>query len=232
MSKLAKLTVIIFVIAVSLFLISLYIPGLWSKNIHNVTDNALKNLINKPIVEIHEKSSFLIHSPNEEPRKIEWKDVQFCNLNMSDTSLDLGLADGTKVNLKEKEISGWTNLLRAIPDRVSKTDSLKTFIKDYFQNLECCKICGLIAVKDGDCLSCGCNSYEKYFKEYPQVLRDQIDTEKEYLKREQLFWFEPADTVEVIKLSTTNFLYPKCDNWTPVVTEDEVKEYYKNKSRN
>ncbi len=86
----------------------------------------------------------------------------------------------------------WYNLLKNIPDKKMYDEQIKEFRKEIFRDLKSCKICGKIAIKNHECLSCG-------LEEYNDSLKEEFPDEKKYIKEEQLEMFATHNKKDVVR---------------------------------
>lgn len=148
---------------------------------------------------------------------VQWLDV-----------VDIDLEEGNRliVNLSSKEqisidrtYTGWYSLVKQIPKSKFKTPSMAEVIHQMFDVLNFCKICGDKAVDSEKCLSCS----NRVFDDEIQMI---FESESDYIKAEQLEWFSTSGEDEcVIFYESGANVFKRDENWTPMVTEEEVIEY-------
>jgi hypothetical protein len=191
-----------------------------------------KKLVSAPYLSIEHPDRFsILFNPSQRKNDIEmyWFEVKRVELTGKDTRLILHLMDNKLKELVKKDYKCWDDLIKAVPDSIEANDAFIEYRIRNFTNMACCQVCGKIAVKNGTCWHCGCSTFNHEFVKHsdsnvgPGV---QIITgEKEYYTEKQLFWFDVEENGEV-DFYATSILYENCSNWTPLVTEDEVREYW------
>jgi len=134
--------------------------------------------------------------------------------------------DNTTLSLAEKEYIGWLSLMKAIPENISMNEALADFKTARFSNLSCCHICGKIAVKNGECLNCISDTYEKYCTDAASF-GEAIKTELAFIKENQLEWFSAFINGAKVDFYEKEILYDNCESWSPSVTAFEVIKYEK-----
>lgn len=173
-------------------------------------------------IEVRDEQGYLIHVPDgKTTHSIKWTDVKKIELSKGDIELviyRLDVVDTINANTS----SGFLNLIKAVPAQVPMNDKLIAFKQNYFADLKCCDICGKVSVRQGDCLRCGSLSYEQYIKNNELMGIVEDEGKKEYVKREQLFWFYDEGRINFFD---DYFLFKRCSNWKPSVTEAEVVKY-------
>lgn len=193
---------------------------------------SIENNINKSGIEIKDSEGFLIYIPNSKNiLSKKWSDIKKIELIANDSSLIILTKSGKmeKMQLIDYYQIDWACLIKAIPKNIETNNELNSFKNNYFSDLSCCDVCGKISVKDSICLSCASETYEKYYIDDSKYYEDgdkKFETKKEYLKRQQLFWF----TTYIIENGKVDFeykdiLFENCKDWKPLVTDSEVIKY-------
>ena len=127
--------------------------------------------------------------------------------------------ENKKIRIPNNSLN-WYKLIRSIPTKFSDFDF--DYIDKLFNALTTCEICGVIAINDNECLSCGSESYE--YKKHTD-----FKTQNEYIKSNQLELFailDKGDKFEGFYEATDGFEIDK--KWNPLITETELIEYSQN----
>lgn len=160
---------------------------------------------------------------------IYWNDVKRVELSSKDTTLLLHMMNDKPKEFAKKDYNCWDDLIKAVPESIEANDAFIEYRVRNFTNMACCQVCGKIAVKNGTCWHCRCSTFNHEFVKHSDnklIPGGQLMTgEKEYYTEKQLFWFDVEENGEV-DFYATSILYENCSNWTPLVTEDEVREYW------
>jgi len=221
-----RIILVLIILIVAVVLTKFIFSKLVDKKLEENINEQVGKVTGRPIIEISDPNEFLIHVPHDTVvKKIKWLDIQRADLSNNDSLLSLSKTDGSCLNFKEGDYDFWIDLIKAIPNDIQTNEKLNSFRKDFFQNLSCCKICGKIAVKDSSCLSCSLDTYEKYYRNFSEVYKKgdtKIESETEYIKNNQLFWFTTFEKDGRIDFHYHDVLYNDCNDWTPLVTNAEV----------
>jgi hypothetical protein len=149
-------------------------------------------------------------------KQLYWRDIQW--INFDNEKFRLILKEKRRIEI-DKKTQNLYLLLKSIPFGYKDFDY--DYINSYFSGLSTCVVCGLIALKDSKCLSCGCttwtNELEKDYSNY-----------EEYIKANQLEIFATMERNEKFsdfKIIDKNFEFDS--NWSPLVTKTEVLEFSK-----
>lgn len=179
----------------------------------------------RSVITIEDKNGFAIFDLLQQVRQIKWSDISTIGMAGKQT-VEISLKDSTTMSLVEKDYIGWLSLVKAIPENLAMNETLSNFKKDRFSNLACCSICGKIAVKDGECLNCISDTYEKYCKD-TESFGEEIKTERAFIKENQLDWFSAYIDGARVDFYAKEILYDDCPGWSPSVTAFEVIQYDK-----
>jgi hypothetical protein len=160
-----------------------------------------------------DKKGFTITSGTKQ-KNYYWRDVQWVKFEREKFKLIIKEKSRLEIDLKTDNLY---YLLRNIP--LGYKDFDYTFMTDFFSKLTTCKVCGFIALKETECLSCGCTTWttelEKNYANY-----------EEYVKENQLDIFatmEKDERFNEFKIPNKNFDFDA--KWKPIVTKNEVLEY-------
>jgi len=171
----------------------------------------------KIINEINDKGFTL--NQNQKKINIQWEDVQNIELE-NEKNLLVKLSKRKEIRIDD-EYFRWYSLLKNIPKSKLKSSKIPQFLEKTFNNLETCKVCGIIAFNRKKCLSCRSNCFN-------QELKKEFESEVEYLKSEQLELFCIDDKNGKVKFyEDENDGFERDENWKPIVTEKEVIEFSK-----
>lgn len=218
METLYKILPLLIVIAIAILVIKVILP-LWMKF-------KLKELSrSRPIISIQDKDGFAIYELQQQVRNIKWNEINTIDL-VNKQKLQILFKDNTTLLLQEKEYIGWLSLMKAIPENAPMNKALADFKTARFSNLSCCHVCGKIAVKDGECLNCISDTYEKYCKD-AESFGEEIKPERTFIKENQLDWFSAFVDGAKVDFYAKEILYDNCPNWSPSVTAFEVIKYEK-----
>lgn len=108
----------------------------------------------------------------------------------------------------------WHQLIRKIPKHFPTCDY--DAIQEFFEKLQGCDICGLIAVEeDGECMACGNQKWNS------EIGKD-FESKEAYIKQMQIYEFEPTEENEVVHINNNPLYgfesYPK---WKAFITNDD-----------
>lgn len=173
-------------------------------------------------IELRNKDGYLVHVPNGKTMySIKWTDIHKMELSTDESKLLVYRS--AKIDTIDANIyDGFLNLIKAIPSQLHMNAKLISFKSSYFADLNCCDVCGKVAVKQGECLHCSNISYEKYIKQNKLMGITATEDIREYVKRGQLFWFYDENG---INFYDDYFLFEQCSNWKPSVTKAEIITY-------
>ncbi len=226
MTILSKLITIGIVVLLMIFAFKVLLPKAIEWKIQKSIKNELGKRKSKPIIEIFNSEGFLIHIPDGKTViKINWIDVIRVNLIQKDSALTIVMTDGTEKELDNNNYENWINLVKALPSHIQTNNEFSVFKSAYFSNLGCCDICGKIAIKHGTCLSCANDTYEKHYNEFYEIYKNgdtEFENKENYIKRNQLDWFQAFNSNGIIDFTYTDPLYKNCIAWKPSVTASEV----------
>jgi hypothetical protein len=218
--------IMIFRLRENLMILSLVvvIPNLIAILVINHIEKKHKDLINIPnsiknLLQIDNitKTGIDIYKSNKK-QTIKWNDVISVYLDKNKTKLIITLKN-EKIQIPKNSIN-WYKLIRSIPDKYADFDF--DYVDKLFNSLTTCEICGAIANRDNECLSCGSESFD--YKKHPE-----FKTKNDYIKEKQLELFailDRDDKFEGFCEATDGFEIDK--NWIPLITETELFEYSKN----
>jgi hypothetical protein len=222
--------IMIFSLRDNLLILSLVvvIPNLIAILVINHIEKKHKNLINIPdsiknILQIDNisKTGFEIYKSNKK-QTINWNDVISVYLDKNKTKLIVTLKN-KKLQIPKNSIN-WYKLIRSIPFKYADFDF--DYVEKLFKSLTTCEICGAIANRNNECLSCGSESFD--FKKH-----SDFKTKNEYIKENQLELFailDRDDKFEGFYEATDGFEIDK--NWRPLISETELIEYSKKEYSN
>lgn len=112
---------------------------------------------------------------------------------------------------------GWHCFLKKVPTRFTDFDF--EYVKLFFASLLPCKTCGNIAVHQGNCCACGSEAWNT-------ALAEDYDTEREYIKEEQLDYFATHDESDFFDGFYQHHPCFVFDNtWAPLITDHERIEF-------
>ncbi|UII22231.1 hypothetical protein [Fulvivirga ligni] len=115
-----------------------------------------------------------------------------------------------------KQWSGWHKLLKEVP--VGYKSFNNEFVSHYFSQMKGCEICGLKAVVKDECLNCCAEVWgEEVQKSY--------DSKEEYLREEQLMWFEPEENEYPDINNRPDDGFESWTGWKPVITDEDIRSY-------
>lgn len=218
--------IMIFRLRDNLLILSLVvvIPNLIAILVINHIEKKHKNLNNIPVsiknllqIDNITKAGFDLYKSNEK-LNINWNDVISIYLDKNKTKLITDLKN-KKIQIPKNSIN-WYKLIRSIPAKYTDFDF--DYVDKLFNSLTTCEICGAIANKDNECLSCGSESFD--YKKH-----SEFKTKIDYIKKNQLELFailDRDDKFEGFYEATDGFEIDK--NWRPLITETELIEYSKN----
>ena len=171
---------------------------------------------NVEVITIDENNEGFSVKRGARTKKYVWGD--FTHVYLDDTFTKLFLNGSKNVKISSNSLQFYL-LLRSLPTGYMGLDYSK--IKDFFEHLETCKICGSIAVRDEICLDCGCSVYDS-------ELDQDYASENEFIIDNQLnvfCVFEENEPFHDFKLEFIGFdLDP---NWKPLVSKQDVLYYSK-----
>jgi len=153
---------------------------------------------------------------------INRKRIQWCNvksIELVDSSILLIKLFSNEILSIKNNYVGWYVLLKSIPQSKLESNDIPEYINDTFSKLRTCRICGMQALLDDQCLHCRSRVYNKDLKLI-------FDVEDVYIKEAQLEWFSIFEIGEVIELECNDAHgFIKSETWIPMVTYEEVLEY-------
>ncbi|MCB0835172.1 MAG: hypothetical protein KDD99_00820 [Bacteroidetes bacterium] len=142
---------------------------------------------------------------------ILWKDLE-----------DVKIENGRLITIQHRKTKhvltaddiGWYQLIQQVPPGFKSYDY--AYVKNFFLNLTGCKICGLMAVEDKECLACGSAVWN------PEML-DSYDSEAEYLKQEQICLFEPIDDEKIDISNRPENGFQSDPTWKPLISREDLE---------
>jgi hypothetical protein len=232
MTNLTKLIVVIIFILLVVLGIKFILPR-WIENKLNKNIDALSEIKSKPIIEIKDYDGFLIHIPNGKTvLTTKWTEISKVELSMKDSVLVMFKVNSTNQKLKfnDYNFEDVVCLIKAIPQNVVVNKEFIAFRDNYFAHLYCCEICGKLAVKDSNCLSCANDTYEKYYNDFSEIFKNgggKFEEKNEYIKSQQLFWFTTFIKNGKVDFKYKDIIFDNCKDWKPLISDEEVIEYEK-----
>jgi len=190
------------------------LKSIWGLKLVIITNeiNSLKriSLVDKNCIEI---------SIDNKRKKYSWKEIESIELE-KEGNLQLNLKNQEKQHIG-KEFLNYYNLLKNIPLEKLKNQEIIDYRKEIFFNLKTCKICGKIAVRNQECLSC-------FTDEYNELMRNEYGSEEDYIREEQLDWFgedceENRIFIKVDESNDDGFEFD--ETWQPIITDEELSNY-------
>ena len=111
----------------------------------------------------------------------------------------------------------WHQLIREIPKGFTTCDY--NSIKSFFDNLQGCEVCGLIAVEeDGECMACGNQKWNT------EIEKD-FESKEAYVKQMQFYEFEPSEENEYIAINNNSeFGFESYSKWVPLIKVEDFKK--------
>ena len=189
--------------------------------IHNRVADFVKDLPQVEGITEITSNGFTVVGPDKKSL-VYWKDVKEISLT-SNNNLSFAMNNGVKEFYSSMSV-GFYKLLQNIPNNKLADDAIKTFKTETFKDLETCKICGFVALKNNTCMNCKMSSFD------PNTSEDE--NEETYIRNEQLDHFNTWEEHEKVNF---NFIekdsaFVRDNNWKPIVTKEEViafsKEHY------
>jgi hypothetical protein len=158
---------------------------------------------------------------------IKWEEVATIKINLLALwkVISLNFYSGRSIELYSS-YEGWYLLLRHLPRKITRAD--KNLIKQYFDNLELCPVCGVYAFEqeDGVCNFCGLWYAENYLYDDNNaklIAEKQIAFLSNYAKSAD-FNMNPSIR------TTSGFKYD--ENWKPIITQQEALDYLRRYNNN
>ncbi len=179
----------------------------------------------RPVISIEDKNGFAIFELQQQVREIKWSEIKTIDL-AGKQIVQILFKDNTTLTLPEKQYIGWLSLVKAIPESLPMNEALSNYKTAQFSNLSCCQVCGKIAVKNGECLNCIADTYEKYCTD-AESFGEEIKTERAFIKENQLDWFGAFIDGAKVDFYAKEILYDDCPGWAPSVAAFEVIQYDK-----
>ncbi len=147
---------------------------------------------------------------------IKWTSVKNVDYNQKRLLLTIE-GEEEEMGIPMQFHENWHQLIRMIPKGYTSCDY--DSIKSFFDKLEGCDVCGLIAVEeDGECMACGNQKWNT------EIEKD-FDSKEAYVKQMQIYEFEPSQENEVVHINNNPLYgfdsYPK---WKAYIKEEDFKE--------
>lgn len=218
MDTLYKILPVLIVIIAAVLVFKVIIPLLLKYKLSRITRP-------RPVISIEDKNGFAIFELQQQVREIKWSEIKTIDL-AGKQIVQILFKDNTTLSLPEKEYIGWLSLIKAIPENLPMSEALSNYKSAQFSNLSCCHVCGKVAVKDGECLNCIADTYEKYCKD-AESFGEEIKTERAFIKENQLDWFAAFIDGAKVNFYTKEVLYDDCAGWSPSVSAFEIIKYDK-----
>jgi len=180
------------------------------------TKKIIADYIKKIRFIIISKDGFVIENNNNEiETEVIWDLVNDANYN--DKNITLYFDKQKQIMIPLENHSNWYELIKKTPNGFTNYDYQK--VTSFFEKLQGCFICGLIAVDEtNECLVCGVEAWN-------------IDTSKEYktknayIKEMQLEYFEPYnnndDKIEINNIP--EFGFKSYDKWIQLIRKSDYK---------
>lgn len=151
-------------------------------------------------------------------KNVQYRWDDFDSAEIHPSNLEVKLKGRKKLIINEKFFSFYT-FLKKIPHYYKGFDY--NIIDNFFDQLQPCKVCGLISATNEKCLYC--NSTE-----WNTEIEKEYHTYQAYLKASQLEVFATWDKNEPFcDFKLTDHAFEADPSWKPLVTKKEVLEYSK-----
>jgi hypothetical protein len=145
---------------------------------------------------------------------IQWADVS--RIYFNDDALSVTVEYGTgKTLVVTHEYSNWPVFLKSVPVHYKEFDQTK--VNQFFETLQGCQVCGLVAVYHEVCENCGSGVFDV------ELDGDEFENETAFYKQMQLDFFELPIAPE------EDSIYKMYPGWKALITEKELEDYTEEK---
>ena len=119
-----------------------------------------------------------------------------------------------QLTVPEKYYQNWYKLIQEVPKGYPDFDY--SYVKSFFESLQGCEICGLLAVYNGECINCGNEVWNN-------ELAEEYESKEAYIREAQYDQFAPNDN-EKVKISNDAVSgFSSYPGWIPLVKEADYK---------
>lgn len=162
-----------------------------------------------------DKTGFSIQS-KDKTHSYSWTDFNDASFDSSKQKIKF---KGQKNITIKKKMGGWYRILNSIPRTYQSIDY--SYIDELFKDLNTCKVCGMIASNNKECLYCGSTIWNNelmtsYESEEKYIIECQLDQYATMEKSEKFSGFSQKDD-----------FFKQDPSWKPLVTKEQVLEYSK-----
>ncbi|WP_299156189.1 hypothetical protein [uncultured Tenacibaculum sp.] len=161
-----------------------------------------RNLVS-PLTEIELiESGFSIKKPfNTKPKLFNWEEIKSIRFTENYNTITIQKLD-EKIVVKNDNI-GWYELIQNIPSKFKEFDFKYTV--ELINSLKPCGICGIIAVRENNCIVCETITWNK------KMTKNEI----EYIKSKQLDFFSDRikNGIEIKKIAEPEHGFKANKNW-------------------
>lgn len=126
-----------------------------------------------------------------------------------------------KYNLPSNTVD-WHQFVQQLPKGYKGLDY--DGISNFFERLEGCEVCGLMAIYDEECIHCGSELWN-------ESLKYEFDSKKEYIKEEQLWHFEPEDNEPMDISNKASKEFKSYADWVPLITKAELLRFVREQDK-
>jgi hypothetical protein len=164
---------------------------------------------NYRFIEIVDDGFFIKNIENKIFSDIKWYNVKDATYSES----EIVIYQNQEEILIPNKYDNWYWLLREIPEGYVKFDYKS--VRSFFEQLQGCEICGLIAVNNGECLSCANEVWNS-------ELANDYKSKEDYIREMQYDEFEPNNENEELVINNkADFGFKSYSYWVPLVSKDD-----------
>ena len=146
--------------------------------------------------------------------EIKWYSVKNAEL-FEDHIIFHLLNNRPPITVPEKYHQNWYKLIQEVPQDYPSYDY--DYVKSFFENLQGCEICGLMAIHKGECLNCGNETWNT-------ELEEEYESKESYIKEMQYDQFAPdEESKKVIISNNADYGFKSYPDWIPLVKEGDYR---------
>lgn len=148
------------------------------------------------------ESGFSINEPfGAKPKLFHWRDIN--NVRFSENHYEVIIQKLDKLIVLKKNNIGWYEFIQNVPTKYKNFD-LK-YVTDFMNTLKPCRICGIVAVRENQCIVCETIAWKS----------GMAENETEYIKIKQLEFYSEhlKNGIEIKKVAEPEHGFKADKNW-------------------
>ncbi len=148
------------------------------------------------------ENGFSIKEPfGAKPKLFNWKEIN--SIQFSENKDEIIFKKANKKFILKNYNIGWYEFIQNVPTRFKEFDF--NYVSEFVHSLKPCKVCGIIAVKENECIVCETTTWNNKI----------IENEIEYIKSKQseLYSELVKEKIEIKKVAEPEHGFKSDKNW-------------------